>query len=269
MSGLSESIQPGMVNMIKVGIIVTCPGSIMVASTIPNCVTYDPTYSYELAVIIQDGIRRMYHEKENKFYYITTMNEAYQHPDMPAGAEEGIIKGMYLLEEANPSSKLSVQLMGSGTILNEVREAAKLLRENFNVDANIWSATSMNELRRDALDCSRWNLLHPESEPRVPYVTECLNKFNGPVIASTDYMKLYSDQLREFVPHRFKVLGTDGFGRSDTRKKLRHFFEVDRYFVAIAALKALAEEGSIDVSEVSRAIKLFGINPDKLNPVTV
>ncbi|MDH2431583.1 pyruvate dehydrogenase (acetyl-transferring), homodimeric type [Pokkaliibacter sp. MBI-7] len=241
----------------------------LVASTIPNCVTYDPTYSYELAVIIQDGIRRMYHEKENKFYYITTMNEAYQHPDMPAGAEEGIIKGMYLLEEANPSSKLSVQLMGSGTILNEVREAAKLLRENFNVDANIWSATSMNELRRDALDCSRWNLLHPESEPRVPYVTECLNKFNGPVIASTDYMKLYSDQLREFVPHRFKVLGTDGFGRSDTRKKLRHFFEVDRYFVAIAALKALAEEGSIDVSEVSRAIKLFGINPDKLNPVTV
>lgn len=241
----------------------------ILASTIPNCVTYDPTYSYELAVIIQDGIKRMFHDKENKFYYITTMNENYPHPEMPAGAEEGIIKGMYLLSEGKADAKLSVQLMGSGAILREVEAAAELLREHFGVESHIWSATSINELRREALDCQRWNLLHPEEPVKVPYVTECLQKFDGPVVASTDYMKLYADQLREFVPHRYRVLGTDGFGRSDTRQKLRHFFEVDRYFVTVAALKALAEEGRIDVSEVSRAIKMFGINPNKPNPVTV
>jgi pyruvate dehydrogenase E1 component len=240
------------------------------AAFIPNCVAYDPTFGYELAVIVQDGMRRMYQEQEDVFYYLTVMNENYAHPAMPKGAEEGIIKGMYLLSAGKAKAKApTVQLMGSGTILREVIAAADLLEKDFGVAADIWSVTSFNELRRDGIDCERWNMLHPEDKPRASYVEQCMAKHAGPVIAATDYIKSYADQIRAFLPGHFKVLGTDGFGRSDTRKKLRHFFEVDRYYVALAALKALADEGTIAASEVSRAIKLYNINPDKPNPTTV
>jgi len=240
------------------------------AAFIPNCVAYDPTFGYELAVIVQDGMRRMYQEQEDVFYYLTVMNENYAHPAMPKGAEEGIIKGMYLLSAGKAKAKApTVQLMGSGTILREVIAAADLLEKDFGVAADIWSVTSFNELRRDGIDCERWNMLHPEDKPHASYVEQCMTKHAGPVIAATDYIKSYADQIRAFLPGHFKVLGTDGFGRSDTRKKLRHFFEVDRYYVALAALKALADEGTIAASEVSRAIKLYNINPDKPNPTTV
>jgi len=240
----------------------------LMANMIPNCRSYDPTYSYELAVIMQNGLKRMYQDKENCFYYITVMNENYSHPDMPAGAEEGIIKGMYLLESAAPKAKKTVQLIGSGTILREVREAAILLRNDWGIDADVWSAPSINEVRREAQVCARWNLLHPGEKPKVPYVTQLLSDKSGPVIASTDYMKLYADQLREFIPQRFVALGTDGFGRSDTRERLRHFFEVNRYFVVIAALKALADDGAIKPADVVKAIKKYGIDPDKRDPLT-
>lgn len=240
----------------------------LMAQMIPNCVSYDPTYGYELAVIVQDGLRRMYQEQENRFYYITTLNENYQHPEMPQGAEEGIIKGMYLLEEGR-DSELKVQLMGCGSILREVREAAVILREEFGVEADVWSTTSINELRREAQAISRWNLLHPDEEPRKPYVEECLEGREGPVVASTDYIRLYADQLREYIPRRYKVLGTDGFGRSDTRSKLREFFEVNRYYVTVAALKALQEEGKLEASVVAKAIQKFNINPEKPAPWTL
>ncbi len=243
------------------------------AALIPNCVSYDPTFAYELAVIIQDGMRRMVQEQQDVFYYITVMNENYAHPAMPKGAEAGIIKGMYLIRrqktEDRGQKKPVVQLMGSGTILREVIAAAELLEKDFGVAADIWSVTSFNELRRDGLDCERWNMLHPEAPRRASYVEQCLARRSGPVIAATDYIKAYADQIRPYIPGRYKVLGTDGFGRSDTRKKLRHFFEVDRYYVAVAALKALADEGAIDAKVVSKAIKLYNINPDKPNPVTV
>ena len=249
----------------------------LVANTIPNCVSYDPTYSYELAVIIQDGIRRMYHENESVWYYITTMNENYAHPDMPEGAEAGILKGMYLLEDgdskdykvaAGKGKQASrVRLMGSGTILREVREAAAILRKDYKVAVDLWSATSMNELARDGLSVDRWNMLHPESEPKVSYVEQCLSEREGPVIAATDYMKLYSDQIRAFVPAPYKVLGTDGFGRSDSREKLRHFFEVNSSFVVVAALNELAKAGDIEKKVVSDAIKKFKLDPEKLNPL--
>ncbi len=249
----------------------------LVANTIPNCVSYDPTYSYELAVIIQDGIRRMYHENESVWYYITTMNENYAHPDMPEGAEAGILKGMYLLEDgdskdykvaAGKGKQASrVRLMGSGTILREVREAAAILRKDYKVAVDVWSATSMNELARDGLSVDRWNMLHPESEPKVSYVEQCLSEREGPVIAATDYMKLYSDQIRAFVPAPYKVLGTDGFGRSDSREKLRHFFEVNSSFVVVAALNELAKAGDIEKKVVSDAIKKFKLDPEKLNPL--
>ncbi|MDR0480374.1 MAG: pyruvate dehydrogenase (acetyl-transferring), homodimeric type, partial [Gallionellaceae bacterium] len=237
------------------------------ASLIPNCVAYDPAYAYELAVIIQNGLHRMYVEQEDVFYYLTVMNENYAHPAMPEGAERGIIKGMYLLREG--SGKKRVQLLGSGTILREVIAAADLLEKDFNVSADIWSVTSFTELRRDGLDCERWNMLHPQAPRRASYVEECLSPRAGPVIASTDYIKAHADMIRPYIPKRYKALGTDGFGRSDTRKKLRHFFEVDRYYVAVAALKALADEGEMDAGAVAKAIKLYDINPDKPNPVTV
>jgi len=243
----------------------------LMAATIPNCVSYDPTFAYELAVIIQDGMRRMYQEQEDVFYYLTVMNENYAHPAMPEGAETGIIRGMYLFNEGKAQSATTptVQLLGSGTILREVIAAAELLMKDFGVVSDIWSVTSFNELRRDGLDCERWNMLHPEAAPRVSYAEQCLSKRKGPVIASTDYIKSYADQIRAFLPGNYKVLGTDGFGRSDTRKKLRHFFEVDRYYIAVAALKALADEGTVAMSEVSKALKLYNINPDKPNPTTV
>ncbi|MDO9101052.1 MAG: pyruvate dehydrogenase (acetyl-transferring), homodimeric type [Candidatus Nitrotoga sp.] len=243
----------------------------LMAATIPNCVSYDPTFAYELAVIIQDGMRRMYQEQEDVFYYLTVMNENYAHPAMPEGAETGIIRGMYLFNEGKAQSATAptVQLLGSGTILREVIAAAELLVKDFGVASDIWSVTSFNELRRDGLDCERWNMLHPEAAPRVSYAEQCLGKRKGPVIAATDYIKSYADQIRAFLPGNYKVLGTDGFGRSDTRKKLRHFFEVDRYYIAVAALKALADEGTVAMSEVSKALKLYNINPDKPNPTTV
>jgi pyruvate dehydrogenase E1 component len=245
----------------------------LIASTIPNCISYDPSFAYELAVIIRDGLRRMYEEQEDVYYYVTVMNENYPHPEMPAGAEDGILKGMYLFREGSPAGKTDtqrrVQLLGSGTILREVIAAAEILENEYGVNADIWSVTSFNELRREALDATRWNLLHPAAPARLSYVGACLNDRPGPVVAATDYMKVFADQIREFVPGRYKVLGTDGFGRSDTRERLRRFFEVDRYYVTVAALKALAEEGSIAAETVEQAIVKFGINPDKPNPVTV
>jgi len=254
--------------------------SLLLSYTIPNCISYDPTYSYEMAVIIQDGIRRMYDNDESVFYYITSMNENYVHPDMPKGAEEGILKGMYLLEDgsskeykvaagaaAKGKKASSVRLLGSGTILREVRAAAEILRKEYKVAVDVWSATSINELARDGLDVDRWNMLHPDKKPRVSYVEECLSAGEGPVIAATDYMKLYADQIRAFVPAPYKVLGTDGFGRSDSREKLRHFFEVNSSFIVVAALGELAKQGQIDAKVVSAAIKKFKLDPEKINPL--
>ena len=242
----------------------------IIAATIPNCVCYDPTYSYELAVIVQDGLRRMYSENEDVFYYITTLNENYPHGEMPEGAEEGIRKGMYRLRSVEAKKKaLRVQLLGSGAILREVEAGATLLADDFGIASDIWSVTSFMELRRDGLDVDRWNMLHPTVTPRRCHVETCFDKVGGPVIASTDYMKLLADQIRPFVPGRYRVLGTDGFGRSDYRRKLRSFFEVDRFHVVVAALKALSEEGTVPVSVVADAIRKYGIDPDKPNPATV
>lgn len=240
----------------------------LLAATIPNCVSYDPTFAYELAVIIQHGMERMYHKQEDVFYYLTVMNENYAHPAMPKGAEEGIIKGLYKFSASKAKAKNKVQLLGSGTILREVIAAGELLEKDFNVAADVWSVTSFNELRRDGIDCERWNTLHPEAKPRVNYVEQCLDA-DTPVIAATDYIRAYADQIRPYVKASYKTLGTDGFGRSDTRKKLRHFFEVDRFYVAVAALKALADAGKVDAKEVSRAIKLYQIDANKPNPTTV
>ena len=236
------------------------------AATIPNCIAYDPTFAYELAVIIHSGMRRMFERQENVFYYITVMNENYPQPPLPAGMEDGIMRGLYRLSaHAAPQ----IQLLGSGAILREVVAAAALLEADFNIGANVWSVTSFNELRRDGLACDRWNMLHPEAPPRVPYVTEQLADAAGPVVAASDYLKAYADQIRQFVPTRYRVLGTDGYGRSDSRRKLREFFEVNRHFVVIAALKALADDGVLPASTVSVAIAKYAIDADKPNPTTV
>ncbi|MBI3067818.1 MAG: pyruvate dehydrogenase (acetyl-transferring), homodimeric type, partial [Betaproteobacteria bacterium] len=215
----------------------------VLASAIPNCLPYDPTFAYELAVIIHDGLRRMYVEQQDVFYYITVMNENYAHSPMPEGVEKGILRGMYLLREGRlRKNQLKVQLLGSGTILREVIAAAELLEEDFGISSDIWSVTSFTLLRRDGLETSRWNMLHPEAEPRLSYVETCLKDRPGPVVAATDYVKIFADQIRAFSPTpHYLALGTDGFGRSDTRKALRRFFEVDRHHVAVAALKALAD----------------------------
>ena len=236
------------------------------AATIPNCVAYDPTYGYELTVIIQDGMRRMYQEQENVFYYVAVMNENYTHPDMPEGAEEGIVRGMYPLKSTG-SGERQVQLLGSGAILREVEAAAEMLKSDWDVSADIWSVTSFNELARDGQDTSRWNRLHPADAPRQSYVAQCLEGTKGPVVASTDYIRLYAEQIRDLVPGRYETLGTDGYGRSDTREKLRDFFEVDRRFVTVAALKALADEGTVELSTVTEAINRYGIDPERPNPV--
>lgn len=243
----------------------------MLANTIPNCISYDPTFSYELAVIVHNGLHRMVTLKESVFYYITVMNENYEHPDMPVGVEEGILKGLYCFKKSEKpaTSKTRVQLLGSGTILREVIEAAKLLEKDFDVAADIWSAPSFNLLGRDGLAVDRWNRLHPLEKPQVPYITRCLQETVGPVIAATDYMKQYADQVRAFVPRAYVVLGTDGFGRSDSRQQLRRFFEVDRYYVAVAALKALADEGTIAKEVVVKAMQQYQIDPNKPNPLTV
>ena len=237
----------------------------MVAATIPNCVSYDPAFGYELAVIVHRGMQRMFQNQENVFYYITVMNENYAHPALPAGVEEDIVNGMYLFQEADEAR---VQLMGSGTILREVIAAAELLKSDFDIDANIWSVTSFNELRRDGLECSRWNTLHPLEQERTSFIADRLRGRHGPCIAATDYIRAYAGQIREYVPGRYAVLGTDGFGRSDSRQKLREFFEVNRYFITVAALKALADDGELEAKTVADAIKRYAIDPDKPNPVT-
>jgi pyruvate dehydrogenase E1 component len=240
------------------------------SATIPNCVSYDPTYSYEVAVIVREGLRRMVEDQEDVFYYLTVMNENYQHPGMPVGAEDGIIKGAYKLKSAKATkSQKKVRLMGSGAILREVIAGAELLEKDFGVACDIYSVTSFTELARDCADCERWNMLNPEELARKPYIAELLAGEGSPVIASTDYMKLYADQIRACVPGTYRVLGTDGFGRSDFRRRLREHFEVSRNFVAVAALKALADENRIPSSEVSKAIAKYGIDPDKPNPVRV
>lgn len=241
----------------------------ILASTIPNCVSYDPAYAFELAVIIQDGMRRMYEEGENKFYYITTMNENYHQPEMPQGVEENIIKGMYRLKSSTVKNKPNVQLLGGGTILREVEAAAEILEKDYDVAADVWSLTSVNELHREGKSVVRWNLLHPEDNARTPFVTSELQGQPGPFIAATDYMKSYADQLREFIPGQYVVLGTDGYGRSDTRDKLRKFFEVSREYVVIATLKALSDEGTIEASVVANAMRALGISADKVDPTTV
>jgi pyruvate dehydrogenase E1 component len=240
----------------------------ILSSTVPNCVSYDPTFAYEVAVIVQDGLKRMVERQEDVFYYLTVLNENYHHPPMPAGVEAGIVKGMYLLKAAEAKGKgHKVQLMGSGAILREVIAAADLLAADYGVRADVWSVTSFTELAREAAEVERWNMLNPLENPRVPFVTARLaERGDGPVIASTDYMKLFAEQVRPFVPGRYKVLGTDGFGRSDYRRRLRHHFEVDRHFVTVATLKALADENKVPSTKVADAIKRYGINPGKANP---
>ncbi|MCS6787124.1 MAG: pyruvate dehydrogenase (acetyl-transferring), homodimeric type [Thiobacillaceae bacterium] len=240
----------------------------ILASVIPNCIAYDPTYAYELAVIIREGLRRMVEAQEDVFYYITVMNENYPQPPMPAGVEEGILKGMYRLRVSQADGP-RVQLMGSGTILREVLAAAELLEADWGVAADVWSATSFTELRREGMAVERWNLLHPTEPRRLSYVELCLQDTEGPVIAATDYLRAYPDMIRPFVPRRFVTLGTDGFGRSDTREALRRFFEVDRHHVVLAALKALADEGTIDPVRAAEAIRRYGLEPERPAPWTV
>ncbi|KAF1004827.1 MAG: Pyruvate dehydrogenase E1 component [Luteibacter sp.] len=244
----------------------------VLSSVIPSCISYDPTFTYELAVIVQDGMRRMFVEQQDIYYYITLLNENYLHPAMPEGVEEGIVKGLYLLREGQGISPDAprVQLMGSGSILNEVIAAAALLEQHYGVTSDIWSATSLTEVRRDGMAAERWNMLHPEDESRVPYVQTCLEGHEGPVVVATDYMKIVGDQIRPFIhDRRFVSLGTDGFGRSDTRESLRTFFEVDRHFIALAALKALVDEGQLPRSVVASAIEAFGIDAGKPDPAAV
>ncbi|WP_379654053.1 pyruvate dehydrogenase (acetyl-transferring), homodimeric type [Pseudoxanthomonas sp. UC19_8] len=243
--------------------------SLVIAGSIPNVRSYDATFGYEVTVILQHGMKSMMEEQKDEYYYLTLMNENYTHPEMPAGAEEGIIKGMYLLRDAGKPKKgeLRVQLLGSGTILREAIAAAELLDKDFGVTADIWSCPSFNELRRDGFAAERWNRLHPEGEQRKPYVTQCLEGRSGPVIAATDYVRAYSDQIRAFLPTtNYTVLGTDGFGRSDTRANLRRFFEVDRYYIAHAAIAALAKDGKMTGKDVARAIKQYKIDVEKVNP---
>jgi pyruvate dehydrogenase E1 component len=241
--------------------------SLLAASSVPNCRAYDPAFGYEMAVIIQEGLRCMVTEEQDVFYYIMAMNEKYLQPEMPTGVEEGIIKGMYLFQ-AGEKSKLKVQLFGSGAILREVIAAAELLAKDFGVSADVWSVTSFNELQRNGAAIERSNMLAPEKKPQQNYIEQCLKNHEGPIVAATDYIRAYVEQVRPFVPRALTVLGTDGFGRSDTREKLRRFFEVDRYYVAVAALHALAKEGLVPASQVTEAIKIYDIDPKKPNPIT-
>ena len=240
----------------------------VLSSTVPNCVSYDPAFAHEVAVIIHHGLKRMMQDQENVYFYLTLMNENYTHPGLRKGDEEGIVKGAYLLRAGPKKAGHRVQLLGSGTILREVLAAAELLENEWGVAGDVWSITSFTELRRDGLDCERWNLLHPADKPKQPYVTKLFDKTSGPLVAATDYIKLFADQIRAFVPkgRAYHVLGTDGFGRSDFRYRLREHFEVDRRFVALAALKSLAEEGAIPAKKVSEAIRKYGIDPSKTNP---
>jgi pyruvate dehydrogenase E1 component len=237
----------------------------LLAATIPNCRAYDPTYGYELAVIVREGMRWMLTEQEDVFYYVTVMNENYVQPPLPDGVEDGILRGMYLLREGEGDGP-RVQLLGSGAILREVIAGADLLASDFGVAADVWSVTSFTELRRDGIDVERWNRLHPAEKRRRTYVQEAFGKRKGPVVAATDYMRAFADQIREWVPVRYVVLGTDGFGRSDYRRQLRRFFEVDRHHVALGALAALAREGAVDAAVVQDAIDRYGIDADSDAP---
>lgn len=243
--------------------------SLLAASALPNCRAYDPAFGYEMAVVIQDGLRCMYKEEQDVFYYIMAMNEKYIQPEMPKGVEDGILKGMYLFQKGNNKSSIKVQLFGSGAILREVIAAAKLLANDFDVSADVWSVTSFNELHRNGVAVERANMLAPEKKPQQSYIEKSLAGHAGPIIAATDYVRSYADQIRPFVSRSYTVLGTDGFGRSDTREKLRHFFEVDRYYVAVAALHALAKDGAISANKVTEALKKYNIDPKKPNPMTV
>ncbi|MCK5726721.1 MAG: pyruvate dehydrogenase (acetyl-transferring), homodimeric type [Thiotrichaceae bacterium] len=236
------------------------------AGLIPNCISYDPTFAYEMTVIIHDGLKRMFKDQEDVYYYITAMNENYQQPAMREGIEDSILKGMYVYSKG-ADKKAKVQLLGSGTILREVIAAAEMLASDWDVSADIWSCPSFNELAREARDIERWNRLHPLDEAKVPYVTQCLKGQNGPAIAATDYIQSYAEQVQSWVPMAYTVLGTDGFGRSDTRAQLRKHFEVNRYYIVITALKALADEGTLPAEKVADAIKKYDINVDKLNPI--
>jgi pyruvate dehydrogenase E1 component len=240
----------------------------ILAGTIPNCISYDPTFAHEVGVILHHGLKRMVEKQDNVYFYITLLNENYPMPGLKPGTEEQIIKGMYLLEEGAKKTP-RVNLLGSGTILRESQAARDLLDQDWGVAANVWSCPSFNELARDGQDCERWNLLNPTAEPRVPYVTQQLMPHVGPVVAATDYMKNYVDQIRSFIPRGrgFKVLGTDGFGRSDFRSRLREHFEVNRHYIVVAALKALAEEGTVPAAKVAEAIAKYGISTDKINPL--
>jgi pyruvate dehydrogenase E1 component len=257
----------------------------IMAGTIPNCVSYDPTFAHEVGVILHHGLKRMVEAQENVFYYITLLNENYAMPGLAAGTEEQIIKGMYLCKEGEEQAPtlaagragppggqtptLRVQLLGSGTILRESIAAQTLLAEDWGVVADVWSCPSFNELARDGQDCERHNLLHPQAAPRVAFVSQQLEKHAGPVVASTDYMKAYAEQIRSFIPkgRGYKVLGTDGFGRSDFRSKLREHFEINRHYIVLAALKALSEDGKLPVAKVTEAIRRYGIQVDKINPL--
>jgi pyruvate dehydrogenase E1 component len=240
------------------------------AGTIPNCVSYDPTFAHEVAVIMHHGLKRMVEKQENVFYYITLLNENYAMPGLTPGTEEHIIKGMYLLQAAEGAKKLPrVNLLGSGTILRESMAARELLASDWGVAANVWSCPSFNELARDGAEAERWNLMHPTETARLSFVAQQLSAHEGPVVASTDYMKAYAEQIRGHLPagRRFKVLGTDGFGRSDFRSKLREHFEVNRHYIVVAALKALSEDGTVPAATVAQAIQKYKLHADKINPL--
>jgi len=239
------------------------------SATVPNCISYDPTFAYEVAVIVQDGLRRMVAEQEDVFYYLTVMNENYEHPEIPKGVEKDILKGMYLFRKGAASNAPRVQLLGSGTIFREAIAAAELLRKDWGIEADLWSCPSFTELARDGQDCARWNLLHPLAKPRTTHVEACLKDMRGPVVAVSDYIRLFAGQIHPYVPRRFLALGTDGFGRSDTRENLRHFFEVDRRWIVLAALRVLVDEGQVEAAKLAEAIAKYAIDPNKPNPVKV
>jgi len=239
--------------------------SVLVSSVVPTCATYDPAYVYEIAVIVQDGMRRMYQEGEDRFYYIMLYNEDYPMPEMPKGCEEGIVRGLYKFKDA-PSGKAVAQLFGSGPILNEALRAQGILAEKYNVHANVWSVTSYNELRRDALGVERWNRLHPAEKAKQPYVLTALSSADGPIVAASDYIKAVPDQLAPWLGTRLVTLGTDGFGRSDNREHLRRHFEINAESIAAATLSRLARDGKFDPQRAQKAMQELGVNTEKIDP---
>jgi len=241
---------------------------LLLAATYPTCRAYDPAFAYEMAVIVRDGLEKMYAQRRNLFYYITVMNENYAQPELPDGAEEGIIRGIYLYKKAGRGKGPKVQLMGSGTIFREVIAAAEILKKDWKIEADIWSVPGVNQLHRDGMECERDNLIHPENEPKKPYLTSVLEGHEGPAVFSSDYMRAYPEQIRRLIPNSLTVLGTDGYGRSDSRSKLRDFFEVDRKWIVLASLKALAAQGDMDPKVIKDAISKYEIDPSKPNPLT-